>query len=244
MAALLEGTAEAEVGRVVLTGPDGPVDAIHARPLGMPRAGIVVHPDIMGVRPLFDDLARRLATHGYAVLVPEPFWAVPAPERATLDAAARLALVAGLRDDQQLGILEAAADRLVVDDGVQRVSILGFCMGGMYALKVAATERFDRAISCYGMVRVPEAWRGDHLAEPLDGIERACPTLAILGGVDPWTPAEDTDALRRALGAVPGSEVVVYPEADHGFVHDPDRPTHRAEDAADVWSRVLEFLEA
>jgi carboxymethylenebutenolidase len=52
------------------------------------------------------------------------------------------------------------------------------------------------------------------------------------------------EALRDALAAVPGSEVVVYPEADHGFVHDPDRPAHRVEDAADVWARVLAFLSA
>jgi len=48
--------------------------------------------------------------------------------------------------------------------------------------------------------------------------------------------------LRIALAAVAGSEVVVYPEADHGFVHDSDRPAHRADDSADAWSRVLAFL--
>ena len=61
MAALIEGPDEVEVERIVLSGPAGPVDAIHARPLGMPIAGVVVHPDILGIRPLFDDLARRLA---------------------------------------------------------------------------------------------------------------------------------------------------------------------------------------
>jgi carboxymethylenebutenolidase len=228
----------------VLPGPAGPVDAIHARPLGMPVAGVVVHPDILGIRPLFDDLARRLATHGFAVCAPEPFWAVDAASRAELDAPTRLGLVADLGDARQLGVLEAAADHLVVADDVQRVAIIGFCMGGMYALKAAGSGRFDRAVSCSGMVRVPEGWRGDDLAEPLDALADACPVLAVFGGVDPWTPSADVEALRGALAAVPGSEVVVYPEADHGFVHDPDRPAHRAEDAADVWSRVLAFLSA
>jgi carboxymethylenebutenolidase len=244
VAALIEGPDEVEVERIVLPGPAGPVDAIHARPLGMPVAGVVVHPDILGIRPLFDDLARRLATHGFAVCAPEPFWAVDAASRAELDAPTRLGLVADLGDARQLGVLEAAADHLVVADDVQRVAIIGFCMGGMYALKAAGSGRFDRAVSCYGMVRVPEGWRGDDLAEPLDALADACPVLAVFGGVDPWTPSADVEALRGALAAVPGSEVVVYPEADHGFVHDPDRPAHRAEDAADVWSRVLAFLSA
>ena len=48
---------------------------------------------------------------------------------------------------------------------------------------------------------------------------------------------------RDALAAVPGSEVVVYPEADHGFIHDPTRPAHRADDAQDAWARMLAFLD-
>ena len=52
------------------------------------------------------------------------------------------------------------------------------------------------------------------------------------------------DAPRAALAAVPGSEVVVYPEADHGFVHDPDRPAHRAEDVIDRERHVLHAVAA
>ena len=201
MAALMEGPHEVEVERIVLSGPGGPVDAIHARPLGMPVAGVVVHPDILGIRPLFDDLARRLASHGFAVCAPEPFWAVDAPARTELDAPTRLGLVADLRDALQLGALEAAADHLVVADDVRSVAIIGFCMGGMYASKAAGSGRFDRAISCYGMIRVPEGWAGEHLGEPLDALAEACPTLAILGGVDHWTPDADVAALRAVLDA-------------------------------------------
>lgn len=243
MAELIEGTEEVEVERIVLRGPDDTaVDAIHARPLGMPRGGVVIHPDIFGIRPLFDDIARRLATHGYAVVVPEPFFAVPAAERDALTVEDRFALVSSLDDPHSLGALAAGADHLVVEDGVAEVAVLGFCMGGLYALKAAGIDRFDRAISCYGMIRVPEAWQGPALAEPLPGLADGCPTLAILGAKDHWTPADDIDALRAVLDAVPGSEVVVYPEADHGFMHDPSRPAHRAEDTADAWSRILAFL--
>ena len=208
----------------------------------MPSRGVVVHPDIMGLRPLFDDLCRRLATHGYAVCAPEPFARLP--EREGLDPAARMGHVPELDDAQQLGDLEAAADWLVVNDDVSDVAVLGFCMGGMYALKAAATERFDRAVAFYGMIRVPDGWRGPGLREPLETAADVCPTIAFFGTADPYTPAADIEALRDAWKGRPDCEVVVYEGAEHGFVHDAERPAHRADDAADAWARTLRFLDA
>jgi carboxymethylenebutenolidase len=241
MAALVEGRHEVDGERIVLKGADDQaVDAIHVRPLGMPARGLVVHPDIMGVRPLFDDLCRRLATHGIAVCAPEPFARLP--EREGLDPPARMQHVSQLDDAQQLGDLEAAADWLVINDDVTDVAVLGFCMGGMYALKAAATGRFDRAVAFYGMIRVPEHWRGPKLREPLDTAADVCPTLAIFGTADSYTPAPDIDALRTAWKDRPDCEIVVYDDAEHGFVHDAERPAHRADDAADAWARTLRFL--
>jgi carboxymethylenebutenolidase len=112
----------------------------------------------------------------------------------------------------------------------------------MYALKAAGTGRFDRAVAFYGMIRVPEAWRSPEQGEPLELAADPCPTLAIFGSEDHWTPAPDIDALRELWKDRPDCEIVVYPGADHGFVHDADRPAHRAADAADAWARVLRFL--
>ncbi len=243
MAALIEGPHETEVERITLRGAnDELIEAIHARPLGLPSSGVVLHPDIMGIRPLFDDMARRLATHGLAVVVPEPFARLSGRE--ALEPMERMEHVAELDDALQLGDLERGADYLVVHDDVREVAVMGFCMGGMYALKAAATGRFDRAVAFYGMIRVPEAWRGPKLAEPLDAAREACPTLAIFGGADPWTPEADINALRATWSDRADCEVVVYDRADHGFVHDPERPAHRADDAADAWRRVLAFLGA
>jgi carboxymethylenebutenolidase len=243
MAELAEGPHATEVERVMLRGADDVlVEAIHARPEGMPVGGIALHPDIMGIRPLFDDLCRRLASNGFAVCCPEPFTRAPGDVRATEDPTVRMAYVPRLVDEQQLGDLEAAADYVVVHDDVARIAVMGFCMGGMYALKAAATGRFDRAVAFYGMIRVPEDWRGPALAEPLATAGEACPTLAIFGSVDSFTPPDDIDALRDAWAERPDCEVVVYEGAEHGFVHAPERPTHRAADAADAWRRVLAFL--
>jgi carboxymethylenebutenolidase len=89
---------------------------------------------------------------------------------------------------------------------------------------------------------VPDGWLGPGIRQPLDTAAQVCPTLAIFGGVDAMTPAVDVEALRAAWAGRDDCEIVVYPEADHGFVHAPERPAHRPEDAADAWRRVLAFI--
>jgi carboxymethylenebutenolidase len=168
--------------------------------------------------------------HGWVVRLSEPF---PGQEHLTLEE--RMATV--LDPQRVVADLVAAAD----DTGCERVGLIGFCRGGLHAFQAAGSGRFDRAVSFYGMIRVPEAWRsGAAGEEPLEALGRpeACSTLAILGGCDPYTPPDDIEALR----ALDNVEVVVYPEAEHGFVHDPARPAHRPGDAADAWRRVAAFL--
>jgi carboxymethylenebutenolidase len=192
---------------------------------------------------LFEDMARRLATYGFAVCTFEQFAALPEPDRVNVDA--RMAHVKDLDDDQQLEVFSAAADVLVVADDVSRVSMLGFCMGGHYVFKAAASSRFDAAVPFYGMLRTPEGWGGPgHHIEPLAVASQMCPTLAIFGGADPWTPAADIEALRAAWVGRDDHEIVVIDGADHGFVHDPERPVHRAADAAACWERAISWVLA
>ena len=203
-----------------------------ARPSGEARVGLALAPDIGGLRPLFDEMCARLAAErGWAVCAPEPF-----AGREDLPLEARLEEVGTLDDARQVGDLVEAADAT----GCERVAVLGFCMGGMYALKAAGTGRFTAAVSFYGMIRVPDRWTGPGQGAPLDavGAAGACPVLALLGRRDPWTPPEEVEALRAT-----GAEVVVYPEAEHGFAHDPSRPTHRPDAAADAWERAYRFVE-
>ena len=162
MAELETGPYEVDVEHITLKGADGTsIDAVHARPDGFPRCGLVLHPDIMGLRPLFDDLSRRLATHGFAVCAPEPFARAPVEVVSAAGSERRAwTYVKNLDDDLQIGDLEIAADFLVVHDDVSEVAVMGFCMGGMQVLKAAATGRFDRAVAFYGMIRVPDGWVG------------------------------------------------------------------------------------
>jgi 6,7-dimethyl-8-ribityllumazine synthase len=127
--------------------PDRDVRVVgyHARPDAKPRAGLVIATDIGGVRPLFTDMCDRLASHGISAVAVEPFDRIPdVQDKAPTD---RLLDVSRLRDVDQVGDLVTAADELRTWDGVAKVSILGFCMGGMYALKAAATGRFDAVVA-------------------------------------------------------------------------------------------------
>jgi carboxymethylenebutenolidase len=244
VALLRTGPEETSLERRGLNRGDTRVPVVHARPDGMPAAGIVLHPDIMGIRPLFDDIALRIASHGFAVAMIEPFARRTDAERAASDVPTRMAWASELDDDDVLGDLAAAADLLVVDDGVTSVGVLGFCMGGMFALKAAATDRFDRAVSFYGMPRLPASWEGPGARSALDTAAEVCPTLAIFGSADAMIPPADIDALRAAWANRADCEIVVIDGADHGFVHDPERPVHRADDAAVLWDRALAWLAA
>ena len=194
------------------------------------RVGIALHPDIAGLRPLFDGHVARLASEGFTTCAIEPW---PGHE----DLSIEKRLEAPLDLDRVLGDLEAAADLT----GCEQVGVLGFCMGGMETFRAAGTGRFHRAVAFYGMIVPPPAW---HVPgrDPLDMLAKpeACRTLTILGGKDPYTPPEDIAKLRD-LGNV---ETALYPEAEHGFAHAPERPTHRADDAADAWRRALDFFRS
>jgi len=196
-----------------------------------PARSVVLIPDIMGLRPLMDDQVALLSqATGWPVCAFE-LW--PGREELTLDE--RLAQVGSLDDASVLADAAAAADAT----GARSVSVLGFCMGGMYAIKASGSGRFDRAVSFYGMIRVPDAWKGPGQGQPLERVDvDTCPLLAIIGGRDVWTPHDDVEALRET-----GATVVIYPDAEHGFVHDPGRPAHRPDDAADAWRHVLDFLQ-
>ena len=194
--------------------------------------GLVIAPDLWGLRPLFDDLVDRLSREwSMSACAVEPFPGRDLPQ----ELAPRMAAVSMLEDDAHLADLEAAADAT----GADRVGLMGFCMGGMYALKAARSDRFARLVAFYGMIRVPENWRSPSQGEPLDHLTGGHPerVLAVVGGRDSYTPPDDVTALEVA-----GVTVVRYAEAEHGFAHDPARPAHRKDDAADAFARAREWL--
>ena len=197
-----------------------------------PVMGLVIMPDIFGLRPLFDDLVARLAREWNMVVIAiEPF----AGQTLSADIAERMTQMPVLSDDAILRDMHEAADAL----GVDRVGLMGFCMGGMYCHKAARSDRFVRISSFYGMIHIPEGWMSATQGDPLAYLEggHADRVLAIIGSLDPYTPPDQVVELRAA-----GVTVQEYPEAVHGFAHDDSRPAHRAHDANDAFSRTRDWL--
>ena len=194
--------------------------------------GLVIAPDIFGLRPLFDDMVARLASvWSMTVVAVDPFPGLVLGEAVE----PRFAAVPTLDDDTMLRDLIEAADAT----GCDRVGLLGFCMGGMYCFKAARSDRFAKIASFYGMITLPEAWKGPAQGEPLDHLAVGHPerVLAIIGELDTYTPPDDVAALEAA-----GANVVRYPQAEHGFAHAPDRASHRPADAADAFQRAHTWL--
>lgn len=194
--------------------------------------GLVVFPDIFGLRPLFDDHVARFARDwGVTTIAIEPFRDLDS----SADLDRRFAAVPALRDEDVHRDLEEAARAT----GCAGVGMIGFCMGGMYCFKASTLACFDRIASFYGMIKLPEAWRGDGHREPLHYLRSggADKVLAVIGTADTWTPPADVDEL-----AATGATVVRYEGAEHGFAHDVARPAHRADDAADAFDRARRWL--
>lgn len=207
-----------------------------ARTQGADRA-LVVIPDIWGLRKLFSDMCTELSARtGWSVGAFDPFGGAPLGGAEDPEGfQQRVEALEALDDGALLGDAVATADLI----GCDTAGLIGFCMGGMYALKASASGRFERIAAFYGMITVPADWAGPGQGQPLDALRARGSTevMAVIGTADAWTPADQVDQLEAA-----GVEVLRYVGADHGFVHDPSRPAHRPDDAADAWQRVLDFL--
>ncbi len=230
-------SGECAVGKTVvmrITLPSGTAAEIVR--VNNPTMGLVITPDIFGLRPLFDDHVARLAKEwSMSVIAVEPF---PGQETELgTDVEKRFAAVPKLDDDRHLKDLELAADELDTD----RTGLMGFCMGGMYCFKAARSNRFARIVSFYGMIVLPQTWTSTSHDEPLAILSKgnADRVLAIIGARDSYTPPDDVVRLQKT-----GATVKVYEDAEHGFAHDASRPAHRKDDAADAFSLAQDWLLA
>ena len=206
-----------------------------------PWPGVVMVHEAFGVTDVMRRQVERLTSAGYLVLMPDLF--TEGGPRKCLTATFR-ALMAG--EGRAFTDIESARELLVARaDCTGRVGVIGFCMGGGFAL-MTATRGFLAASANYGRLPrdIDEALRG------------ACPIIGSYGGIDKSLTgaAAKLDASLERLG-VP-HEVTEYPDAGHGFLNDVEsgprvlRPILRRvlgagphpESAAAAWVRIESFF--
>jgi len=189
---------------------------------GFRRGAVLIIHDIWGYTDFYKDLARRITQHGQAAAMVDFFGRqgelperMRAPERTGTKPDAMAVAVQRaqqLSDERFLADMQTAVDDLLAR-GASKVAAWGFCMGGRLAYVAAA-----RVSGLAGVV----AYYGHLQAQPgrLSPLQLASeikiPVLGIFGGADPGIPAEQIAAFKAALKT--DKEIVIYPDAPHGFL--------------------------
>lgn len=236
-----------EAGEVAIPAGDGPMPAYRAMPKGEgPFPVILVVEEIFGVHDYIKDICRRLAKAGYCAVAPE-LYARQGDLSKMTDAKQIIAeVISKTPDAQWIGDLDATvawATSAAKGDG-QRLGVMGWCRGGR-AVWLYDAHRTDlkAAVAWYGPVGGERTSIQPRTAGDVAG-EIHAPLLALYGGADTGIPVASVEAARDAAKATGKSvELVVYPDAPHGF-HADYRPSYRKEAAEDGWARALAFFKA
>jgi carboxymethylenebutenolidase len=236
-----------EAGEVKIPAGDGPMPGYRAMPVGEgPFPVVLVIEEIFGVHEYIKDICRRLAKAGYCAVAPE-LYARQGDLSTMTDAKLIIRdVISKTPDAQWMADLDAAASWAVSASrgDPARIGTMGWCRGGRGVWLYAAHRRdLKAAVAWYGPVG------GDRTEiQPRTGTDVAAeinaPILALYGGADTGIPVATVEAARdKAVAAGKSVELVVYPEAPHGF-HADYRPSYRPVEAKDGWARALSFLKS
>lgn len=191
-------------------------------------------------------MARRLATSGYYVMLPNLYYRsgvmelgpLPrdpdAPERRRMFELMESLSIEGTMDDAAALLAFAAHD---APADTSRVGALGYCMSGQYAINAAARfpGQVKAAASIYGVRLVTEAANSPHKVATPSGAE----LYFGCAETDRWAPLEMVETLRQTLKADGArAEVELYPGVEHGFAF-PQRPVYDKPAAERHWERIL-----
>jgi carboxymethylenebutenolidase len=205
---------------------------------------LVLIPDVHGVAPLYREIAAKLASAGFHTLVLDLYSREGAPKLA--DFAAVQSWLEQLPDARVLADVDAAIDFLARRDDVSgtAIGIVGFCVGGQYALMAACRNAALAAcVAFYGMLR--HGRPGDRkLPAPLETAAALhCPLLGLFGADDALIPPEDLGAFRAALAAGGKDfDLRVFAGAGHAFMNDRRPEAYRPDVATEAFALAVEFL--
>jgi len=233
-----------DAGEVQIPVKNGSLPAYFAKPA---RNGtfpvVLVNEEIFGVHEYIKDVCRRLAKAGYFAVATEYYARAGDLSKMTDVKQIVNEVISKAPDDQYLADLDSTAAWALDHGGsATRIGVMGFCRGGRQTwLYAAHSPHLKAAVAFYGPLGGSSS-----PVQPLTALDVAdkikCPLLSLYGGQDPGIPVDlvrQAEAKARAAHRI--IEIVIYPDAPHGF-HADYRPSFRAADAEDAWKRTLAWF--
>jgi carboxymethylenebutenolidase len=243
-------TSESEVS---ITTPDGACDAYFVAPSAGTAPAVLVWPDILGLRPAFREMGKRLAESGYSVLVVNPFYRTKkaptsSPHANLEDPVTREALMAlahSLTPETEVTdakALTAWLDQQPIVDKSRKMGTIGYCRGGPLVMRTAATnpDRIGAAATFHGGSLVTDKPDSPHLLIPK---MKARFLIAIAANDDAKQPdAKETLRAAFAQASLPAN-VEVFAGTMHGWCP-PDSRVYNRDAAEKAWGALLALFKS
>jgi carboxymethylenebutenolidase len=228
---------------VTIKTPDGTCDAYFVHPASGTAPGVLIWPDIFGLRPAFRQMGKRLAESGYSVVVVNPFYRAQKAPTAGRGAATPIAdlmpLARGLTENTHMTDAKAFIAWLDQQASVaknKKVGTQGYCMGGPIAFRTSAAvpERVGAVASFHGGGLVTDQPNSPHLQAAKT---KAQFLICVAQNDDQRSPTEK-DVLKDTFAkAKLPAEIEVYQGA-HGWCP-PDSGVYNEGQAEKAWARLL-----
>jgi carboxymethylenebutenolidase len=216
-----------------------------ARPAsGGPYPGLIVVMEAFGLNNQIKSITSRFAAEGFVAIAPNLYFRQPDNVVGYDNLPGALKLMQSLTDDQVVGDMTATINYLkALKEAKPKFGTTGFCMGGRVAFLTAVRNPdVSATVPFYGGGMTRAGQPGGQA--PTDGAAQLKgPVLAFFGGKDAFIPMAEVDKFRDALNrAGKPAEVVLYGDADHGFMCD-DRPSYHPAHAAEAFPKAVAFLK-
>ncbi len=233
-----------EAGETQIPTTDGNLPAYYAKPARRgPYPVILVNEEIFGVHEYIKDVCRRLAKLGYLAVATEYYARIGDLSKMTDPAKIISDVILKAPDAQYMSDLDSTATWALQNHGSStRIGVLGFCRGGRQTwLYAAHSPHLKAAVAFYGPLGGTPSKIQPRTALDVAG-EIKCPLLGLYGAQDPSIPVDLVkQAEAKAKAAHKTIDIVIYPDAGHGF-HADYRPSYRKADAEDGWKRALAWF--
>ena len=225
--------------------PTGNLRGYRAMPAkGGPFPVVLVAAEIFGLNHYMKDICRRLAKSGYYAIVPDLY--TRKADLTKLTSMAEIRPIVNTKYDTELVTDYDATVEFVragFNGDLTRMGITGFCRGGRTPLVYAAANpRLKAVVAWYGPVGGTANEYTPRTAMDRVG-EIKSPVLGLYGAKDAGVPVAEVEQFFAALKAAgTPAELVMYPEAGHGFHADFRPDNYRKADAEDGWKRMLAWF--